>query len=78
MEMSEEDTTVYYGKYPGYVRDSDDPDGRGRLRLYVPDALGQDDDADHWTDWALPCFPWDTTQGKHGRAQSVQWSASSS
>jgi hypothetical protein len=47
-----------WGKYMGFVRDTADPQSRGRLRLFVPDVLGDVDDADHWTDWALPCFPW--------------------
>jgi len=46
----------FYGKYLGHVRDVDDPDDRGRLRAFVPEVMGELDDVDHWTDWALPCF----------------------
>ena len=48
----------YIGKYMGYVRDASDPKTRARLRLFVPEVMGANDDTDHWTDWALPCFPW--------------------
>ena len=41
-----------YGKYRAFVIDNEDPEKRGRLRLYVPSVLG-----DAETDWALPCFP---------------------
>ena len=46
------------GKVKGYVRRNDDPENRGRLVLYVPQVMGPEDDAAHWTGWALPCLPW--------------------
>jgi len=54
------------GKHAGFVRDANDPDNRGRLRLYVPEVMGETDDTDHWTDWALPCFPWFAHLGTGG------------
>ncbi len=53
----------WYGKYMGIVRDVADPDGRLRLRAYVPEVMGTLDDTDHWVDWALPCLPWFATKG---------------
>ena len=41
-----------YGKYRAFVVDNEDPEKRGRLRLYIPSVLG-----DAETGWALPCFP---------------------
>jgi Type VI secretion system/phage-baseplate injector OB domain len=58
-----EDKDRYWGKYAAYVRDTEDEEGRGRLRLFVPEVFGDDDDADHWSDWALPCLPWVAEHG---------------
>ena len=44
----------YYGKYRGIVRDNDDPDKLGRLRLAVPDLFGEN----VLTSWATPCTPY--------------------
>jgi len=41
-----------YGKYRAFVVDNEDPEKRGRLRLYIPSVLG-----DAESGWALPCFP---------------------
>lgn len=41
-----------YGKYRGIVADNADPEGRGRLRLLVPDVLGAEHSA-----WAEACLP---------------------
>ncbi len=52
----------YLGKYPGLVRDSFDPDERGRVRIYCPDVMGEVDSTDHWLDWAeanAPCAGFD-------------------
>ncbi|MBN1203773.1 MAG: hypothetical protein JXB05_02470 [Myxococcaceae bacterium] len=43
----------FYGKFPGVVRDVEDPLGVGRLRACVPAVLGEDT----LTGWALPCAP---------------------
>lgn len=43
----------FYGKYPGVVRDVEDPLKVGRLRASVPAVLGEDVQ----TGWALPCAP---------------------
>ena len=48
----------YFGKYKSYVRDNDDPTGRGRLRLYCPQVMGMSDNPDQWLPWAHPMFPW--------------------
>jgi hypothetical protein len=52
-----------FGKYVGFVRDTADPENRGRLRCYVPEVMGELDDTDHWTGWALPCLPWIAYRG---------------
>jgi hypothetical protein len=50
---------TYYGKYKGFVRDNNDDEGRGRLRLYCPQVMGIDSDhEDGWLGWAEPNFPW--------------------
>lgn len=48
----------YRGKYKGFVRDNVDPENRGRVRVFCPQVMGPNDDADHWLGWAEPCFPW--------------------
>jgi len=59
--MSDEDlfATKYFGKFKGYVRDNVDPEGRGRLRVYCPQVMGEDsDNPNGWLGWAEACFPW--------------------
>lgn len=41
-----------YGKFRATISDNRDPEKRGRVRLLIPAALG-----DQESDWALPCFP---------------------
>jgi Type VI secretion system/phage-baseplate injector OB domain len=48
---------AYLGKYKGFVRDVNDPEKRGRIRIYCPAVFGSRDDSSTWLDWALPCFP---------------------
>ena len=43
----------YYGKYPGYVVDNQDPLELGRVRARVPSVFGEDVD----TGWCMPCAP---------------------
>lgn len=43
----------YYGKYHGFVVDNQDPQRRGRLRLIVPEVLGEIPSG-----WAEPCVPY--------------------
>lgn len=43
----------YYGKYRGLVTDNQDPRQLGRLRVRVPEVLG-----DVESGWALPCVPY--------------------
>src|SRR5215831_2870161 len=50
----------YYGKYRGFVTDNDDPDNRGRVKVRVPNVLGDD----VVTDWALPCAPFGGASGQ--------------
>ncbi|MGW7487931.1 phage baseplate assembly protein V [Streptomyces sp. NPDC054786] len=42
----------FLGKFRGRVAANDDPMGIGRLRVQVPDVLG-----DEVSTWAMPCFP---------------------
>lgn len=51
-QIAEQTQRRYYGKYRGYVVDNQDDEQRGRLRLTVPEVLG-----DTVTGWALPCLP---------------------
>jgi hypothetical protein len=44
----------FYGKYRGFVVDNEDKANLGRLRLKVPNVLGND----VVTGWALPCVPY--------------------
>jgi hypothetical protein len=43
---------AYYGKYRGIVKDTSDPECRGRIKVLCPEVLGE-----QLTAWALPCFP---------------------
>lgn len=42
----------YLGKYAGLVRDSFDPEERGRIRIYCPEVMGDVDSEDSWLWWA--------------------------
>jgi len=46
----------WYGKYRAFVRDNNDPERLGRVRLEIPAVLGTG--KDNWSDWASPCFPY--------------------
>jgi phage baseplate assembly protein gpV len=43
----------YYGKYRGQVTDVSDPQQSGRVKMKVPEVLG-----DVETGWAMPCTPY--------------------
>lgn len=43
----------FYGKYRGLVKDDQDPSKRGRLKVTVPEVLG-----DQASGWAMPCVPY--------------------
>lgn len=43
----------FTGKYLGLVVDNDDPKGLSRIRVRVPEVLG-----DQTTGWCLPCSPY--------------------
>ncbi|MFO0869862.1 MAG: phage baseplate assembly protein V [Pirellulales bacterium] len=53
VELARRQTAHFYGKYRGIVVDNRDPEGQGRLRVKVPDLLG-----DQPTGWALACVPY--------------------
>lgn len=46
-------TTRHYGKYRGTVSDNQDPRKQGRVKVRVPEILGEVDSG-----WALPCAPY--------------------
>jgi uncharacterized protein involved in type VI secretion and phage assembly len=50
--MRELASRKFFGKYRGTVEDNADPDGRGRLKLSVPDVLGA-----RTSTWAEACVP---------------------
>ncbi|HZD96153.1 MAG TPA: phage baseplate assembly protein V [Candidatus Sulfotelmatobacter sp.] len=52
--------TRFYGKHRAFVADNADPENRGRLRLQIPDILGND----VVSGWALPCAPYGGTAGQ--------------
>lgn len=43
----------WFGKFRAFVRDNNDPERLGRVRMEIPAVLG-----DAWSDWAYPCFPY--------------------
>lgn len=47
-----DDDKKYVGKYLGYVRDNQDPERRGRVRVYCPEVMGEVDNIDTWLGWA--------------------------
>lgn len=42
----------YHGKIRAFVRDIDDPDKCGRVMLFCPAVMGDEDNRDHWVGWA--------------------------
>ncbi len=46
-----------WGSFIGFVRDTADPERRGRVRFYCPEVMGDRDHSDHWLPWALPKMP---------------------
>ena len=46
----------WYGKYRAFVRDNNDPERLGRVRLEIPAVLGTG--RENWSEWAAPCFPY--------------------
>jgi len=46
-------TAKHYGKYRGTVVDNEDPRKQGRIKVNVPEILGDVDSG-----WALPCAPY--------------------
>ena len=52
-DVARRQATKYYGKYRGFVVDTEDPENRGRVKLSVPSVLGEDVSV-----WADPAFPY--------------------
>lgn len=50
LEEGLESFGIYYGSYKGFVSDNEDPDGKGRLIVKVPEIYGED----IHEYWALP------------------------
>lgn len=46
----------FFGKYRAFVKDNNDPERLGRVRMEVPAVLGIGEES--WSDWAWPCFPY--------------------
>jgi hypothetical protein len=42
----------FYGLYEGICADNDDPEGENKIKLQVPQVMGQE-----MTEWARPCLP---------------------
>jgi len=47
---------LFYGKYRAFVKDNNDPERLGRVRMEVPAVLGVGEEC--WSDWGWPCFPY--------------------
>jgi hypothetical protein len=43
---------MHYGKYRAIVKETDDPEKRGRIKVSCPSILGK-----QLSNWALPCLP---------------------
>lgn len=56
-QLEFEERTKYWGKYRAFVRDRNDREQRGRLRVYCPQVMGLEDDSDHWLGFAEACLP---------------------
>jgi len=50
----------WFGKYRAFVRDNNDPERLGRVRLEIPAVLGSG--RENWSEWAYPCFPYGGNQ----------------
>ena len=51
--MNGHEAAGHYGKYRGTVSDNQDPRKQGRLKVKVPEILGDTDSG-----WAMPCAPY--------------------
>lgn len=71
---------MYFGKYRGIVKDTQDPEKRGRIKVSCPEVLGS-----QTSKWALPCLPpntfavppvgqWVWLEFEGGRKDSPVWS----
>lgn len=47
-----------YGKYKAFVRDTNDPEKRGRIRCFCPQVMGDEDGPNSWLWWAEACLPY--------------------
>ena len=52
-ELIEHLENRFYGKFRGTITDTKDPKSLGRIRVKIPELLG-----DKETGWALPCLPY--------------------
>lgn len=70
---------MYFGKYRGIVKDTQDPEKRGRVKVSCPEVLGG-----QTSKWALPCLPpnyfavppvgsWVWVEFEGGRKDSPIW-----
>jgi len=50
--MNDEYDKRFYGIYEGVCTNNADPDGKYKIKLIVPQVLGNNE-----TDWAVPCLP---------------------
>lgn len=48
----------HFGKYKGFVRATNDPERRGRIRCFCPQVMGPEDSEQFWLGWAEPCLPY--------------------
>lgn len=53
VDLHQQASTRFYGKYRGKVADVDDPEQLGRIKVFVPEIYGEDQNSP----WAMPAAP---------------------
>lgn len=53
-KTAEENRGRYMGTYLGFVRDRQDPQKTGRVKVFVPSLFNEDKGSESWLDWCLP------------------------